>query len=80
MNEITKTVKEEIKTCKCEDVVVVWGGANDLSRNNKKEVLKYVSKFVNENKGANIVLIYSPHTPSSCVNKEVLKFNRQLKI
>jgi hypothetical protein len=72
MNEITKTAKEEIKTLKCDDVVVVWGGANDISRNNMKEALKYVSKFVNENKGINIVLINSPHrhdlTLSSCVN------------
>jgi hypothetical protein len=29
MNEITKTVREDIKTLKCEDVVVVWGGANN---------------------------------------------------
>jgi 16S rRNA G527 N7-methylase RsmG len=46
---------------KCEDVMVVWGGANDTSRNNMKEAWKYVSKFVNENKGVNIVLINSPH-------------------
>jgi hypothetical protein len=37
MNGITKTAKEEIKTVKCEDVMVVWGGANDTSRNNMKE-------------------------------------------
>ena len=61
MNEITKTAKQEIKTMKCEDVVVVWGGANVISRNIMKEALKYVSKFVNENEGVNIVLINSPH-------------------
>jgi len=61
MNEIAKTAKEEIKTVECEDVVVVWGGANDISRNNMKEALKYVSKFVNENEVVNIVLINSPH-------------------
>jgi hypothetical protein len=60
MNEIRKTAKEEIKTMKCEDVVA-WGGANDISRNNMKEGLKYMSKFVNENKGVNIVLLNSPH-------------------
>jgi predicted phosphodiesterase len=42
MNELTKTAREEIKTLKCEDVVVVWGGANDISRNNMKEALKHV--------------------------------------
>jgi hypothetical protein len=57
MNEITKTAKEEIKFMKFEDVVVVWGGANDINRNNMKEALKYVSKLVNENKGVNIVLL-----------------------
>jgi predicted phosphodiesterase len=61
MNEITKTPKEEIKIMKCEDVVDVWGGANDISRNNMKEASKYVSKFVNENERVSIVLINSPH-------------------
>jgi TPP-dependent indolepyruvate ferredoxin oxidoreductase alpha subunit len=37
----------------------------------KKEALKYVSKLVNENKGVKL--------PTPCVNKEVLKFNRQVK-
>jgi hypothetical protein len=48
-----------------------------------KEALKCVPNFVNENKEVNILLINSPHrhdlTPSSCVNKEVLKFNREVK-
>ena len=83
MNEITKTAREDIKTLKCEDVVVVRGGANDISRNNMKETLKYVCNFVNDNKEVNIVLINSPHRhdliSSSCVNNEVLKFNRQVK-
>ena len=39
MNENTKTSREEIKTLKCEDVVVVWGGANDISRSSIKEAL-----------------------------------------
>ena len=68
---------------KCEDVVVVWGGANDITGNKVQEALKYMSKFVNENKGVNIVLINSPQrhdqTLLLCVNKKVVKFNRQVK-
>jgi len=30
MNEITKTAREELKTLKSDDLVVVWGGANDI--------------------------------------------------
>ena len=47
MNEITKTAREELKTLKSDDLVVVWGGANAISRNNMKEALKSVSEFVN---------------------------------
>jgi hypothetical protein len=31
MNEITKTATEKIKSLKCKDVVVVWGGVTDIS-------------------------------------------------
>jgi hypothetical protein len=62
MNEITNMESEELKTLKGDDLVVVWGGANDVSRNNTKEALKSVSEFVNENKELNVVLINSPQT------------------
>ena len=83
MNEIKKTAREELKSLKSDDLVVVWGGANDISRNNMKEALKSVSKFANENKELNVVLISSPQrhdlSPAPCVNQEVTKFNRQVK-
>ena len=66
---------------KCDDFVVVWGGANDISKNNTKEALKLLSEFMTEHKELNVVLINSPHIhdllPDSCVNYEVKKFNRQ---
>ena len=56
---------------------------NDIRKNKMKEALKSVSKFVKENSDLNIVLIDSPHRydmiPESCVNLEVLKFNRQVR-
>jgi hypothetical protein len=61
MNEITKTAREEIETLKCKDVVILWEGTNDISRNNMNEALRYVSNFVNKNKEVNILLIKSPH-------------------
>lgn len=82
MNEITKTAREELKSLKSDDLVVVWGGENDISRNNTIEALKSLSEFVNENKELNVVLINPPHrhdlVPDSCVNQEVTKFSRQL--
>jgi len=81
MKEISKSVNEELRSLKCDDFVVVWGGANDISKNNTKEALK-LSEFMTEHNELNVVLINSPHRhdllPDSCVNHEVKKFNRQL--
>ena len=82
MTEITKTASAAMKTLKRDDDDVVWGGANDIGRNNTKETVEYITNFVTDKKEVNIVLIISPQrhglTPSSCANKEVLKFNRQV--
>jgi hypothetical protein len=59
--------------------VILWGGTNDISRNNTNEALKNLSNFMNANKKVNIILISSPLRHdlllSSCVNNEVAKFN-----
>ena len=82
MFEISNTMKEELQSLKSDDFIVVWGGANDISKNNAKEALKLLSKFVTEHTEPNIVLINSPHRydliPESCVNQELTKFNRKL--
>jgi len=66
MNEVINAVRKELKTLNSDDLVVVWGGANDIRRNNMKEALNSVSKFVNENKELNVVLINSPHRHDIC--------------
>jgi lysophospholipase L1-like esterase len=83
MNEVTNSVREELKTLNNDDFVVVWGGANDIRKNNMKAALNSVTKFVKENNGPNVVLINSPHRydiiAESCVNQEVIKYNRQVR-
>ena len=83
MSEITNTAREELNTLRNDDLIVVWGGANDTRKNNMREAVKLVSGFVDSNKNQNIVFINSPHrydlSPWSCVNNEVAKFNRQVK-
>jgi lysophospholipase L1-like esterase len=83
MNEVTNSVREELKTLNNDDFVVVWGGANDIRKNNMKEALNSMTKFVKENNGPNVVLINSPlrydMIPESWVNQEVIKYNRQVR-
>jgi len=83
MKVITTTANEERKSLKSDDVLVIWGGSNNISKNNMREAISNVSEFVKESKDANIVLINVPHRhdliPESCVNKEVWKFNRLMR-
>jgi len=82
MKELMKTANEEVNSLTNDDVVIVWGGVRDISRNNVKEALKSIQEFVKENKELNVMLINSPHrhdlSPVSCVNHEVTKYNRQM--
>ena len=39
MNEIM-TAREEVKSLNSDDLVLLWGGVNDISKNNVKEALK----------------------------------------
>ena len=83
MKVITTTANEERKSLKSEDVLVIWGGSNNISKNNMREAISNASELVKESKEANIVLISVPHRHDlvleSCVNKEVWKYNRLMR-
>jgi hypothetical protein len=79
---IVDTLKEDIIKLRSDDVVVVWGGSNDIGKNNTQEALKHLCNFVKNNQRVNIVVMTVPprcDLLSSCVNYEVISFNRQLK-
>jgi len=79
---ITKIANREIDKLTKEDVVVVWGGANDVGKNASNDGLKHISNFVKYRSYTNIVMLNAPHRydleTSSCVNNEVQAFNRKL--
>jgi len=63
--------------------VVIWGGSNDIGRNNSREALKHLCNFVENNQKVNTVVMNAHHRYdlplSSCMNNEVISFNTQLK-
>jgi hypothetical protein len=81
MDATVNTARDAIKKLRSEDVV--WGGSNGMTKNNAKVAIKHVRNFVEEKKGVNIVIIKSSHRddliPSSCVNNDVLNFNKQVE-
>jgi hypothetical protein len=82
MKQIINTT-EDLLTSQSDDLVVIWGGAIDIRKNNMRETVKLVSKFVETNRHQNVILINSPHrydlSRESCINTEVAKFNKQIK-
>ena len=83
MEEIVTTVDELRTSVRREDILIMWGGTNNISKNNTKKAISSVSDYAKNNSGSNITLINAPHRhdliPHSCVNKEVVKYSRLMK-
>ena len=79
---ITNLANKELDHFTQEDLVVVCGGANNISKNYSMKGLSCVTKFIQHRRYTNVLLINAPHRydleESSCVNKEVEIFNGKL--
>ena len=79
---ITNSAKEEIEQLTQNDIVIVCGGTNNISKNESKTGLRHVTHFVQNKRNTNVIIMGAPHRydleESSCVNKEVKVFNRKL--
>ena len=71
-----------IKQLTKEDVVVIWGGSNDIAKNNASTGMKYLLDLVINANHTNIILMSAPHRfdlmETSCVNLEIKNFNSKL--
>ena len=82
MKNIKDTASMKVQQITRKDVVVLWGGSNDIARNNSLVGLKNILKFLINANHTNLILLTAPHRhdliTNSCVNKEVEAFNRKL--
>jgi hypothetical protein len=82
LESITKLAKREIATLTRSDTVMVCGGSNDVCRNELQTGLNCLNNFPNLRTNTNIMIISIPQrhdlSSKSCVNKEILTFNRKL--
>ena len=80
---LTSSVTEDTKHLTLKDILVFWGGAIDVSRNNSQVGLKSLTKLVEANSNTNIILLCVPYRHDipdwSCVNIATATFNRKLK-
>ena len=83
LEHITNLARSDISHMNHNDFVVVWGGTNDISKNESNTGLKHLRKFALRNKHTNIITVAPPHRydlpDSSCVNHEAQVFKRKLR-
>jgi acetate kinase len=79
---LVNSVKSYISELGENDVIVFCGGANDVSKNNAKQVLRNIKNFMMNNNHTNIILVSIPHRhdliENSCVNNEIRAVNKKL--
>ena len=79
---LTLTASEDINNLTQSDVLIFWGGANDVGKNNSVNGLRNIVNFIQSNNHTNIILLsvlrHVDLMKSSCVNEEISKFNRKL--
>jgi hypothetical protein len=65
------------------DIVVLWGGSNDVAKNDSVVGMKHILDLVLNSSHTNVILLGVPHRhdliKDLCVNKEVEVFNRNLQ-
>jgi hypothetical protein len=60
LEHIMNLVHGEISHLHRNDFVIIWGGTNNIHRNESDAGLKYMRKFALRNKHTNIIAITSP--------------------
>jgi hypothetical protein len=82
LQNVTKLASNEIEGLSHSDAVVIWGGSNDINRNELMRGLMHLHDFVTQRKNTNVMIVPAPHRHdlqiTSCINKEVQNFNRKL--
>jgi hypothetical protein len=72
----------DIKDFSKKDVLIVWGGSRDVSRNESVKGLIQINNFIKKNSHTNILVMTLPNrldlVVTSCVNQETMVFNRKL--
>ncbi|GFG35717.1 hypothetical protein Cfor_10551 [Coptotermes formosanus] len=73
---------KEISSLNKDDAVIIWGGSNDINKNEVNIGLKYLKYFVTNTLNTNIFVITAPTTydlaETSCINMEIQVFKKKL--
>jgi hypothetical protein len=60
LKSITNAVKKEIANLTRDDGIVVWGGSNDIGKNESSKGLSHISSFMKNRGHTNVVIMNAP--------------------
>lgn len=82
IEEILKTRTNDVMKLTKDDFLVILGGANDVAKNESKNIIHELNKHITTFKETNVIVMSVPHRydliESSCVNKEITFSNRKV--
>jgi hypothetical protein len=83
MKDIKESAKMKIVQLTREEIVLLWGGTNDVARNNSVVGMKHILDLLINSTHTRVILLSVPHRPDlsndPCVNREVKVFNVSLQ-
>lgn len=82
LEKLTNSASTDLKDLTKKDACIIWGGSNDVGRNETNIGICSLHEFVSCHQHTNVIVLKVPHRydlPSnSCINEEVKTFNRKL--
>ena len=83
MKDIKGSAKIKMTQLTSEDIVVLWGGVNDVARYNSMVGMKHILDLSINSTDTNVMLLSVPHRHDLindlCVNRELKVFSRSLR-
>ena len=84
MKYIKDTSRVKLQQLSKKDMLVLWGGSNDIAKNNSIVGMRHLLELVINANHTNVIVMSAPHRQdlmsNSCVNKEIEKFNGKLHL
>jgi hypothetical protein len=61
MKDIVSSPSKLVKNLSSKDMVVIWGGARDIGKNESNQALKEIKNFVQAHSKNNVIVISAPY-------------------
>ena len=82
LEKLTNSVSSDLKELTKKDACIIWGGTNDVGRNETNIGIRSLHEFISCHQHTNVIVLKVPHrhdlASNSCINEEVKTFNRKL--